>query len=107
MDAFFLLLTIIAESTAVVFMKLSNGFQHKLYATVAVVSYVLSFVFLTYALKFLPVGLANAIWAGASTVVVVLLGIFIFREKVSGLQLLFLSLIVIGLVGLNLSKSAG
>ncbi len=70
MGALFLVLTIIAESAAVIFMKLSNGFQHKGYAVAAVATYLLSFVFLTFALKSLPVGLANAIWAGASTVVV-------------------------------------
>ncbi|MBL7762595.1 MAG: multidrug efflux SMR transporter [Chitinophagaceae bacterium] len=106
MGVLFLVLTILAESSAVIFMKLSNGFQHKAYSVAAVVTYLLSFIFLTYALKTLPIGLANAIWAGASTVVVVLLGIYLFKEQLSVLQIFFLALIVIGLVGLNFTKPA-
>jgi len=105
MGYLFLLLTIIAESVAVIFMKLSNGFQYKVQAAIAVVSYILSFIFLTYALKHMPVGLANAVWAGASTVLVAVLGVFIFKEQLSITQVIFLSLIVIGLAGLNFSKS--
>jgi multidrug transporter EmrE-like cation transporter len=105
MGYFFLILTIVFESTAVIFMKLSNGFQHKLQAAIAVTAYILSFVFLTYSLKQLPAGLANAVWAGASTVLVAVLGILIFKEYLSVLQLVFLFLIVIGLIGLNFSKS--
>lgn len=106
MGVLFLVLTIIAESVAVIFMKLSNGFQHKAYAAAAIATYLLSFIFLTYALKTLPVGLANAIWAGASTVIVVLLGIYLFKEQLGTWQIIFLSMIVIGLVGLNFTKPA-
>lgn len=105
MGYIFLILTIIVESVAVIFMKLSNGFQHKLHAAVAVAAYILSFVFLTYALKHMPVGIANAIWAGASTVLVAVLGLLIFKEQLSIIQIIFLSLIVIGLAGLNFSKA--
>lgn len=101
----FLILTIITESSALIFMKLSNGFQHKLQGAIAIVAYFLSFVFLTYALKHLPVGYANAIWAGASTLLVAIVGAFIFKEQFSISQVIFLSLIVIGLVGLNFSRS--
>lgn len=103
MGYLFLLLTIVTESTAVIFMKLSNGFEHKLQGAVAVVTYILSFIFLTLALKHLPAGLANAIWAGTSTVLVALAGMFFLKEQVSITQWLFISLIVIGLVGLNFS----
>ena len=105
MGYFFLILTIVFESAAVIFMKLSNGFQDKLHAAIAITAYILSFVFLTYALKHIPVGMANAVWAGASTVLVAVLGVLIFKEQLSTIQLVFLSMIVIGLIGLNFSKS--
>ncbi|MBS1607533.1 MAG: multidrug efflux SMR transporter [Bacteroidetes bacterium] len=104
MGYLFLILTIITESVAVIFMKLSNGFQNKVQAGVAIIAYILSFVFLTYALKYLPVGIANAVWAGASTVLVAVLGILVFKEQLSIIQVVFLSLIIIGLAGLNFSK---
>ena len=105
MGYLFLILTIITESAAVIFMKRSNGFEHKVEALIAVVAYILSFVFLTLALKHLPVGIANATWAGASVVLVVLAGMFFWKEPVSPMQWLFILLIVIGLFGLNLTKS--
>lgn len=104
MGVVYLMLTILFESIAVIFMKLSYGFQHKLQAGVAVAAYILGFIFLTLSLKHLPVGFANAIWAGASTVLVAVLGVLIFHEKLSVTQMIFLSLIVIGLIGLNFSK---
>ena len=105
MGYIFLILTIVCESAAVICMKLSNGFHHKLYGGISIVAYILTFVFLTLSLRQLPVGLANAIWAGASSVLVVLLGILIFKETISGWQIVFLSLIIIGLVGLQLAES--
>lgn len=102
---FFLLLTIMAESTAVIFMKFSGGFQYKIPAAISIIAYVLGFLFLTLALKTLPAGLANAIWAGASVVLVTLAGVVFFKEQVSPVQWLFLSLVVIGLIGLNFTKN--
>lgn len=103
MGYLFLLLTVLTESAAVLLMKMSQGFKHKTEAGIAIVAYILSFVFLTLALKYLPVGLANAVWAGASTLLVVVLGIFIFKEQITTLQFIFLVLILIGLIGLNLT----
>lgn len=101
MGNLFLLFTILAETAAVIFMKLSEGFHNKIYTVVAVLAYGLSFVFLTLTLKYLPAGIANGIWAAASTVLIAVLGIFIFKEKLNTVQTVSLLLIVIGLVGLN------
>ncbi len=100
---FFLLLTVLSETAAVIFMKLSSGFQNKLTLLIAVICYALSFVFLTLSLKYLPAGIANAIWAGASALLVAVLGLFIFNERLSTIQFLSLVLIVVGLIGLNIS----
>jgi small multidrug resistance pump len=105
MGYLFLLFTILLESAAVIFMKLSHGFEQKGYGGIAVLAYALSFVTLTYALKHLEVGLANATWAGASTVLVAVAGIFIFKEQLSTLQIVSMILIIIGLVGLNYAKA--
>ncbi len=104
MGYLFLILTILFETAAIIFMKLSAGFHHKAWALAAISTYLLSFIFLTLALKQLPAGIANATWAGASTILVAVTGIFIFKEQLSIAQVIFLLLIVIGLVGLNLTK---
>ena len=102
MGYLYLLLTIITETVAVLFMKSSDGFQQKTSSIIAILSYLLSFVFLTLALKRIPVGTANAIWAGTSTLLVAILGVFLFKESLNARQMIFLGLIVIGLVGLQL-----
>ena len=107
MGYLFLLLTVIAETAAIIFMKLSKGFENRAEAAIAIVAYILSFVFLTYALKYMPVAIANAVWAGASTVLVAISGILIFKEQLNASQVIFLTLIIIGLVGLNFSKAGG
>ena len=101
MDYIFLILTILSESAAVILMKLSNGFENKPYAVVAICAYILSFVFLTLALKYLQAGIANAIWAGTSTILVAVAGMIIFKEQVSFTQVIFFALIITGIVGLH------
>ncbi len=102
MGYLFLILTIISESFAVICMKLSNGFQNKPQGCLAIFAYIASFVFLTLALKNLEAGTANAIWAGASTVLVAVLSMFVFKEQLSLLQWSCLCLIVIGIIGLGI-----
>jgi multidrug transporter EmrE-like cation transporter len=104
MGHIFLILTILSETAAVICMKLSTGFQNKLYTVIAIITYALSFVFLTLSLKSLPAGIANAIWAGASTILVALIGLLFFNEKLTTIQLISMLLITIGLIGLNLTK---
>jgi len=101
MGYFLLILTIIFETAAMVLMKLADGFQNKWYSVGAIVAYGLGFVFLTLALKQLPVGLANAIWAGASTVLVAVIGWLFFKEQLTTGQMVSILLIVIGLIGLR------
>ena len=101
MGNLFLLFTILTETAAIICMKLSEGFHNRLYTALAIASYGLSFVFLTLALKYLPAGITNAIWAGASTVLVTILAILIFKEKLNAVQIASVLLIVIGMAGLN------
>lgn len=98
----YLIITILAETAAVIFMKLSDGFQQKFYAIAAVVTYAISFIFLTLSLKQLPAGIANAIWAGASTLLVAGAGVYFFHEKLNWIQVTSMILIAIGLIGLNM-----
>jgi small multidrug resistance pump len=105
MGYIFLIITILAESAAVIFMQLSNGFQQKLYALAAIILYGLTFVYLTLALKQLPAGIANAIWAGASTVLVAFAGIYFFNERFNWIQMISIIFIIVGLIGLNIQTT--
>jgi len=103
MGYFYLILTILLESASIIFMKLSNGLENRWNLFYSISTYLLSFLFFTMALKTLPVGWANAVWAGSSAVLVALVGIYYFGEKMNLMQIGFMVLVVIGLVGLNIS----
>lgn len=90
------------EVTWAVAMKLSNGFTVLIPSAVTAVGYILSAVFLALALKQLPLGTAYAMWTGFGIVGTSVLGIFLFNEKLSLPQVICVSLIVIGIVGLKL-----
>ena len=62
---------------------------------------IVSFVFLSLALKTLPLGTAYAIWTGIGAVGTALIGIFFFGEPRDVLRLLCIALIVGGVAGLK------
>lgn len=97
----FLLATVIAESLAIILMKTSSQTNQKLYLGIGITFYIASFFLLNAAVKYLPIGYTNAIWAGSSTILVCIAGYFLFNENLKAIHLLFLGFIVIGLVGLN------
>ena len=60
-----------------------------------------SFLFLSLALKALPLGTAYAVWTGIGAVGVTILGIVLFAEPANALRLGCIGMIVGGIVGLN------
>lgn len=68
----------------------------------SVVSMGLSGYFLYLAQKSIPIGTAYVIWTGIGAIGTVLLGILFFHDSANIFRLLFLSLILIGIVGLKL-----
>ena len=68
----------------------------------AILSMGLSGYFLYLAQKSIPIGTAYVIWTGIGAIGTVLLGILFFHDSANIFRLLFLSLILIGIVGLKL-----
>jgi quaternary ammonium compound-resistance protein SugE len=62
---------------------------------------VVSFVFLSLALKTLPIGTAYAVWTGIGAAGTALAGIFFFGESRDLLRVLCIVLIVSGVAGLK------
>ena len=84
-------------------LRFSEGFTRLLASVVMVVAYGLSFYFLALVLRQLPLGFVYAIWAGAGTALVALVGMVALGEAVSGLKILGLALVIAGVVSLNLA----
>jgi len=70
------------------------------------VCYGVAFYLLTLALKQMPVGLAYAIWSGLGVVLISVIGLFLFKQKLGLPAIIGLALIIGGVVVINLfSKS--
>lgn len=101
----YLFMAILFEVTGTTFMKLSEGFTKTLPSILMVVFYALSLGLLTLALKKIDVSIAYAIWAGMGTLLIATIGILWFKEPVNALKIISLGLVIIGVIGLNLSNS--
>ncbi|MGZ5282174.1 MAG: quaternary ammonium compound efflux SMR transporter SugE [Bacteroidia bacterium] len=98
---FALLIAGLFEIAWAIGLKYSDGFS-KLYPSIfTIVCMLISFGLLSYAMKTLSVGTAYAVWTGIGAAGTVILGIFLFDDSREILRLFFLSLILIGIVGLK------
>lgn len=100
----YLFLAIALEITATSLMKLSDGFTKLLPTVGTALGYVACFIFLSFALRRIPLGVAYAIWSSVGIVVLAAIGYFVFHESMSVPKALSLLCIIVGVVGLNLSK---
>jgi small multidrug resistance pump len=105
MHWFTLLLAILFEVAGTTAMKLSEGFTKPLPSVAMALFYILSLVMLTLTLKKIDVSVAYAIWSGLGTALIALIGIWIFGESLSPLKVTSILLIILGVVGLQLSMS--
>ena len=104
----FLALAVIFEVGGTTSMKLSEGLTKPVteFTALLFVLYGASFVLFALALKKLDLGLSYAIWAGIGTAVIAVIGYIWFKEPMGPLRIGSILLIIIGVVGLNLSRGA-
>ena len=102
----YLALAILLEVSGTTCMKLSEGFTKVVPSILLFVFYSLSFTMLTLSLKKLDVSIAYAVWSGVGTALIAAIGVLWFREPATALKFISLGLIIIGVVGLNLSGGA-
>ena len=102
MKWFYLFIAGVLEITWAVTMKMSNGFTLLLPSIITGIGYIASAVFLSIALKQLPLGTAYAMWTGMGIVGTTLLGIILFRDKLTIPQVICVILIVVGIAGLKI-----
>jgi small multidrug resistance pump len=95
---------IVLEVAGTLCMKLADGFRDLRAAGLMYLFYGLSLTILTLAFKRLDVGMGYAVWSGAGLALIVTIGIVWFREPATTARVIFLTLILIGLVGLRLAR---
>ncbi|MCD5322244.1 MULTISPECIES: DMT family transporter [Pontibacillus] len=95
----------IAEVSGVTFLKMTDGFKKKGYVFLMLVAGVINFYLLSKAIETLPIGTAYGVWTGIGSIGTVVIGMIFFRESKEWLRLLFISMIVIGIVGLKVTTA--
>ena len=98
----YLLIAGLLETGWAIGLKYTEGFSRLWPSVATVAAMAVSFVFLSLALKTLPVGTGYAVWTGIGAVGTVILGIVLFGEPATLARLACVGLIVAGIVGLKL-----
>ena len=82
-------------------MKYSEGFTEIKFTVLTIIGMIISFLFLSQATKTLPLGTAYAVWTGIGALGAVIVGIILFKETVTAARMFFVSLLLIGIIGLK------
>ncbi|GAB4296961.1 MAG: SMR family transporter [Methylophaga sp.] len=94
-------IAIVAEVIATSALKASESFTQLLPSLIVVVGYGVAFYCLAIVLKSIPVGIAYAIWSGVGIVLITLTGYILFDQKMDLAAILGLTLIIAGVVVIN------
>ena len=93
---------IVFEVLGTICMKYAAGFTRPLPSVLVFICYGLSLAALVLVLKSMQVGVVYAIWAGAGTALIAIIGILWFHESVSLVRVASIALIIAGILGLEL-----
>jgi small multidrug resistance pump len=99
----YLAAAIASEVVGTVFLRFTEGFTRPLLSALVVATYAVSLWLTALALRQLEISLAYAVWAGVGTAAVAVIGIAALGESVNALKLASITLVIAGVVGLNLS----
>ena len=106
MPYLYLVIAIITEIIGTSFLKTAEGFT-KLWPTLGtLISFGICFYFLSVTVKYLPLNVSYATWAGLGLVLTTIVSVVIFKENVNLISIFSIILIIIGVVLLNVFGSS-
>ncbi|RME16960.1 MAG: QacE family quaternary ammonium compound efflux SMR transporter [Alphaproteobacteria bacterium] len=97
-----LFLAVLAETIGTTALQASQQFTRPVPSAVVLVAYATSFVLLGWALKYMPVGIAYAIWSGLGIVLIALIGRLVFAQRLDGPAVAGMGLILAGILVIHL-----
>jgi paired small multidrug resistance pump len=71
---------------------------------VLILGFIISFIFLSLAMRTLPMGISYAVWTGIGTVGGTIIGMLFYGESRDWKRILFIGLIIAAVVGLKLAS---
>ena len=104
----YLFAAIAAEVIGTTALQASEQFTRFWPTVIVVLSYGIAFFTLGMTLKYIPVGIAYAVWAGLGIVLIGLLGLVLFGQKLDLPAIFGMGLIVAGVITIHLfSETSG
>jgi small multidrug resistance pump len=97
-----LFVAILTEVAATSALPRAQGFRDPLWTAFVLGGYAVSIWLLAVVVRYLPVSTAYAVWSGVGTALVAVAGVLWLGEKLDWIGVTALSLIIVGVVVLNL-----
>jgi quaternary ammonium compound-resistance protein SugE len=87
-------------------LKYTDGFTRWVPSLLTLAALAMSMLLLSLGARTLPIGTAYAVWVGIGSVGAAVLGMVLFSEPTTPARVMFLTLLVVSLVGLKLSSGS-
>ena len=98
----FLILAIAFEVLSTSFLKDTNGFTRLYPSLVVIVALCICLFLMSHSMKFIPVGIVYASWAGLGIVAITIIAVLKYNQMPNIPTMIGIALIVIGVVVVNL-----
>lgn len=102
----YLVIAVAAETIGTTALQASNQFTKFWPSVLVIAAYAVAFYFLGVVLKYIPVGIAYAIWSGLGIVLIAVIGFAVFGQRLDLPALLGLGMIISGIVVIQLFSNA-
>jgi small multidrug resistance pump len=99
---FYLLVAIVAEVVATSFLPSTAQFTKLWPSLITVTGYIIAFYCLSLCVREIPVGITYAIWCGFGIVLISLVGLFVYGQKLDTASLIGLGFIIAGIIIINI-----
>jgi small multidrug resistance pump len=87
-------------------MKLSHGLKKWKPSLCLAIFYITSFAALTLAIQGMDLSMVYAIWSGIGTILIAIIGTFVFDESMTLTKVISIMCIVVGVMGVHLTNAA-
>lgn len=98
-----LVLAGLLETAWAIGLKYTVGFSRPLPTALTLAAIVASMWLLGIAARTLPIGTAYAVWVGIGALGAAVLGVILFKEPVTAWRVVFLTLLLVAIIGLRLT----
>lgn len=102
----YLISAILVEVLATSSLNNSNGFTKLAPTALSLLCYAVSFYLLSKILTAMPVGIVYALWSGMGILLITMVGVFFYNQKIDMPAMIGIALIMMGVITINLFSAS-